>query len=316
MVDKSHFRLLSHLIEGGESEVSISTLADQLDWGPSHASRIVAELEDYGYVQTKQSGRRKLVSLTDIEPIEQLEGLLTEYSHMDLPGLIAGSGLQLLYYLGQGRTATELAERSGVSQATVYRRLDDLQRVGVVGKSKSRYRLNDPFTVLVSIARGLFHQKHRREAVQHANGLNFLWETHNEYLFACDSDVSADGFHLTGPALFGEFGVPLLTRDRRHYFRTDRLSEITPAELVCHTLLIDDGSRYRTYCLLLIQKQELDQTALRERAEHYTHEATIDLRAIIDGLIEYLETEGKTTAEQLPKWEDFKQTAREYEGLC
>ncbi|ARS89912.1 helix-turn-helix domain-containing protein [Natrarchaeobaculum aegyptiacum] len=313
MVKESHFRVVSHLIEEGESEVSISTLADQLDWSPGHASRIVSELEAYGYVQTNQSGRQKLVSLTDIEPIEQLEGLLAEYSHMDFSGLIAGSGLQVLYYLDHGRTATELAERSGVSQATVYRRLDDLQRVGVVGKSKSRYRLNDPFTVLVSIARGLFHQKHRREVEKYATGLNFIWETHDEYLFACDSDVSADGFHLTGPALFGEFGVPLLTRDRRHYFRTNRLSEITPAELVCQTLLIDDDSRYRTYCLLLIQKQELDRTVLRERAEHYVSEATIDLYAIIDELIEFLESEGTNTAEQLPDWEDFKQTAREYE---
>ena len=313
MMSKSHFQVISHLIDGGDPGLSVSTLADQLEWSTSHASRIISELEAYGCVQTNQNGREKLVSLTDIEPIEQLEALLTEYRHMDLPALIAGSGLQILYYLDQGRTATELAERSGVSRATVYRRLDDLQLVGVIGKSKSRYRLNEPFTVLVSIARGLFHQKHRREAGKHAAGLNFLWETHDEYLFACDSDISAEGFHLTGPALFGEFGVPLLTRDRRHYFRSDRVTEVDPVELVCHALLIDDGSRYRTYCLLLIQKQDIDRTALRERAEHYQPEATIDLRGIVDGLIEYLETSGEATAESLPKWDEFKQTAREYE---
>ncbi|WP_233139009.1 HTH domain-containing protein [Halorubrum salipaludis] len=313
MMSESHLRVISQLIDGGDPEVSISTLADQLEWSTSHASRVITELEAYGCVQTKQSGREKLVSLTEIEPIEQLEGLLTEYRHMDLPALLAGSGLQILYYLDRGRTATELAERSGVSRATVYRRLDDLQLVGVIGKSKSRYRLNEPFTVLASIARGLFHQKHRRETREHVVGLNFLWETHDEYLFACDSDISTEGFHLTGPALFGEFGVPLLTRDRRHYFRTDRLTEVDPVELVCHTLLIDDGSRYRTYCLLLIQKQDIDRTELRERAEHYHPEATIDLRTIVDGLIEYLETSGETTAEHLPEWEEFKQTAREYE---
>ncbi|WP_083864454.1 helix-turn-helix domain-containing protein [Natrinema pallidum] len=313
MVEKSHLRLLSHLLSRGGSEVGISTLAEQLDWSGGHTSRIVSELEAYGYVQTKQSGRQKLVSPTDIEPIEQLEGLFTEYSHMDLPDLIAGAGLLVLYYLDQGRTATELAELSGVSQATIYRRLDDFQRVGVVGKSKSRYRLNDPFAVLAPIARGLLHQKHRREAQRHASGLNFLWETHDEFLFACNSEVTADGFYLTGPALFEAFDIPLLTRDRRHYFRTDRLSEITPAELACHTLLIDDGPRYRTYCLLLMQQQDIERTVLRERAEHYRSEATIDLRAIVDELIEYLETDGTTTTAQLPKWEEFKQTARDYE---
>ncbi|WP_283402856.1 helix-turn-helix domain-containing protein [Halorubrum sp. DM2] len=313
MMSKSHLRVISQLIDGGDPEVSISTLADQLEWSTSHASRIITELEAYGCIQTKQSGREKPVSLTEIEPIEQLEGLLTEYRHMDLPALIAGSGLQILYYLDRGRTATELAERSGVSRATVYRRLDDFQVVGVIGKSKSRYRLNEPFTVLASIARGLFHQKHRRETREHVVGLNFLWETHDEYLFACDSDINTEGFQLTGPALFGEFGVPLLTRDRRHYFRTDRVTEVDPVELVCHALLIDDGSRYRTYCLLLIQKQDIDRTALRDRAEYYHPEATIDLRDIVHDLIEYLETSGETTAEFLPNWEEFKQTAREYE---
>ena len=313
MVEKSHFRLLSHLVVGSGSEVGISTLADQLDWSAGHTSRIVSELEAYGYVQTKQSGRQKLVSPTDIEPIEQLEGLLAEYSHMDLSDLIAGAGLLVLYYLDQGRTATELAELSGVSQATIYRRLDNFQRVGVVGKSKSWYRLNDPFAQLASIARGLLHQKHRHEAKRHASGLNFLWESHDEFLFACNSDVAADGFYLTGPALFEAFDIPLLTRDRQHYFRTDRLSEITPAELVCHTLLIDDGPRYRTYCLLLMERQDIERTALREHAEHYLPEATNDLRAIVDELIDYLETDGTTTTEQLPEWEDFKQTARDYE---
>jgi hypothetical protein len=77
--------------------------------------------------------------------------------------------------------------------------------------------------------------------------------------------------------------------------------------------LIDDGSRYRTYCLLLIRNQELDQAALRQRADHYSHEAPIDLRGIIDDLIAYLETEGDTSAAQLPDWNEFTRTAEEYE---
>lgn len=313
MVSESHFRVLSHLIEEDVSEVSISTLADQLEWSPGHTSRVVGDLESFGYVSTERSGREKLVSLTDTEPIGQLEGILAEYSHMDLPGLLAGAGLQVLYYLDEGRTGPELAERTGVSKATVYRRLNDLQRVGVVGKSKSQYRLNEPFTALAPIARGLIHQQHRREAEQHTAGLNFLWESHDEYLFACDSDFSADGFLATGPARFGDFGIPLLTRDRRHYFRTEHLEEITPAELVCHTLLIDDSSRYRTYCLLLIRKQNIERTQLRERVEHYRPEAEPELRAIVDELFEYLETEGDIAHEKLPQWNEFAQTASEYE---
>jgi DNA-binding MarR family transcriptional regulator len=293
--------------------VGVSTLANKLEWSSGYTSRIVSDLEKDGYVQTKKSGRQKLVSLVDIEAINQLEALFSEYTHMDLPALLAGSGLQVLYYLNERRTATELAEMTDISRTTVYRRLNELQRVGVVGKSKSRYSLNDPFPVLASIARGLLHQKHRREAKRNASGLNFIWERHNEYLFACDNDISADEFLLTGPARFADFDVPLLVRDRRHYFRTDRLKEITPAELICHMLLIDDGSRYRTYCLLLIAKHDIERTALNEYAEYYASEASIDLCTLVDALIEYLKTSGEKKIEQLPQWEEFKQTASEYE---
>lgn len=51
----------------------------------------------------------------------------------------------MLYYLNHHRTATELAEVGGISRATVYRRLDNLQAVGIIGKSASHYQLNARF---------------------------------------------------------------------------------------------------------------------------------------------------------------------------
>lgn len=313
MIDKSQLRLLSYLIEESKRNVPISTLADQLDWSAGHASRVVSELETLGCLRKREVGRRKLVTLADIEPVEQLEALVTEYGHVDFPGLIGGSGLRLLYYLDRPRTATELAESSGINRATVYRRLDDLQLVGIVGKSNSQYHLNEPFSALSSIARGLAHAEHRREAQRYADSVRMLWETSEEYLFACGDTISADGFHPTGPSRFSEFDIPLLTRDRRHYFRSDRITSVSPAELVCHTLLIDHGSRYRTYCLLLMKREGIGRTALRECAEHYTPEAALDVVAICEELSGYLETEGAATTDRLPSWEDFKRTAADYE---
>ena len=313
MISKSQLQVLSYLIDEAESGVPISTLATQLEWSLGHTSRVVSELARNGLVQTREQGREKLVTPSEIEPVEKLEGLLAEYSHVDFPKLIGGTALELLYYLDQSRTATELAESSSVSRATVYRRLDDLQRVGIIGKSKSRYQLNEPFTALAQIARGLVHHRHRREAEQYTSGVTILWETPDEYLFACDSEFTADGFHQTGPALFREFEIPLLTRDRRHYFRSDRIESVPPADLVCHMLLIDAGPRYQTYCLLLIQHTDLDQATLEECVAHYATEAERDLPALIEELVAYLETGGQETTEQLPAWNEFKSIAADYE---
>lgn len=313
MLGEGHFRVISYFIEEESSEASITTLASQLGVSQAQTSRIVSDLEAVGLAQSTHRSRKKMVALADVEPIEQFEGLATEYSHMDFPSLMGGAGLQILYYLDGERTATELAECCDVSRSTVYRRLEQFQQVGVVGKSTSNYCLNESFTVLAKIARGLYHQRHRHQAARHTSGLNFIWETLDEYLFACDSEIAADGFFETGPALFSEFGVPLLTRDRHHYFRSERLTTITPAELVCQTLMIDASSRYQTYCLLLMRTENIDPDQLRNRADRYHPDAMIDLRTIIEELIEYLETEGDTPAENLPDWDEFKQTATEYE---
>jgi DNA-binding transcriptional regulator GbsR (MarR family) len=313
MIGKSEFRFLSVLMEISASEVAVSDLAEQLEWSLGHTSKVVSDLETRGCVRTRKHEGRKLVAPAEIEPIEELEALLAEFGHVDFPELVAGAALQLCYYLDRPRTATELTELSGVSRATVYRRLDDLQTVGIVGKSGSRYQLNDPFSTLSGIARGLAHHEHRREAKQHTTGVRIVWETHDEYLLACDDEIDAEEFHLTGPARFADFDIPLLTRDRRHYLRSDRNRAVSPAELVSHMLLIDDSSRYRTYCLLVIVGEGIESEALRECARRYDSEADFDLIAAVDELVEYLETEGDIEANGLPTWKEFKSTAADYE---
>lgn len=293
--------------------MQLSVLAEQLGWSRGHTSRIVGELDEWGCVRTTTARQYKTVVLSKLKPIEQYESLVLEYDHVDFPNLIAGSGLQLLYYLNRPRTATALTEASSLSRATVYRRLNTLQNVGIVGKSQSAYELNSPFTPLSEIARGLVHQRHRSEARQYATDVTILWETHNEYLFACDDDIDAEGFHATGPSQFAEFGIPLLTQSRRHHFRSEREVTITPAALICHTLLIDTSSRYRTYCLLLIEEESVERDVLRENASHYNAEADFDLLKLIDDILTYLETAGTNATEQLPAWEEFKQTAADYE---
>ena len=313
MISKSQLRLLSHLTNSPQSETSIDGIADQLDWSIGHTSRVVSELESYGRIRTRKAGRKKLVTLSNIEPVEQLGVLVNEYSHIDFPDLIAGSGLQLLYYLDSPQTATELSELSGLSRATAYRRLNELQLVGIIGKRTSNYRLNSQFSSLSSIARGIAHHKHRREAESYTDNINIVWETHNEYLFACRSGINSEKFHQTGPSFFAEFEIPLMTRNRQHYFRGDQNRVISPAELVCHTLLINDEPRYRIYCLLLITGEEIGRRTLRESAEYYEPEADIDLLRIVDGLVAYLNTKGRDTSSRLPSWEDFKSSAADYD---
>ncbi|WP_323677573.1 helix-turn-helix domain-containing protein [Halorubellus sp. PRR65] len=312
MFSKSQFRVLSNLIQNAKQEVPISTLASQLDWSQSHTSRVVDALETNGHLHTTKRGRKKRVTIADTEPIEDLKPLLTEYAHIDFADHVTGGALEILYYLNQPRTATELADRTTISRATVYRRLNDLQSVGIVNKTNSQYALNDDFTSLSSIARSLAHHEHRREAERHTTGVNIIWETHAEYLLACDTHIEDATFHLTGTHRFEDYGIPLIPQSRTHYFHSEQPTAVTPEDLVCHTLLVDDGPRSQTYCLLLLAHKSLDHHVLHDRAAHYEPEATLPLTNTIDNLLAYLETQGADTTPQLPAWTDFKSTAADY----
>ena len=93
---------------------------------------------------------------------------------------------------------------------------------------------------------------HRQEASDHAAGIRLIWTDVDEYLFSCWTGVTASLFHQTGPDALDQYGISLLTREDQYYFRSEDRTELAPEDFVCHLLLIDDGARYRSYCLLLI----------------------------------------------------------------
>lgn len=312
MLSKSELRLLSEVNDISLRDAPLNELSDRIGWSISHTSRVVSQLEGREFVQTEREDGQKIVRLANAQPVEQFSNLVSEFSHVDFPDHISGSALRILYYLNTGRTATELAELSGISRATVYRRLESLQHVGIVGKDRSRYALTDAFSPLAEFARSVAHHDHRQEARQSATDVYIIWEALDEYLFGCQSDLTDDRFHQTGPAVFETYGIPLLTREQTHYFRSERRSGVTPADLVCHTLLIEDSTRYRSYCLLLIASQNIPESALEERATHYNLEAELGLHEVIEELFAYLETKGDVSSDVLPTWKDFKEMTADY----
>lgn len=312
MLSQSQLRALSVLAEVDNSGLILRELSQELDWSEGHASRVVNELATAGYVQTT-GARAKVIRLAEGDAVSQLAELFAEYSHMDLPELLAGSGLVLLYYLDEKRTGTELAARSGLGRSTVYRRLDELQRVGIVGKDNSQFHLTPSFRSLSFLTRGLARRAHRHEASTYTTEIRLIWERHDEYLLECGDEVSQPNFHPTGLTQYRKFGLDLLTRDKRQYLRAERSESVSAAELVCHTLLLSETTRYRTYALLLMQKESLSRADVAPYIEHYGPTANSNLEHVVEELFLYLEEQGDIESAMLPEWSDFSQTAAQYE---
>ena len=89
----------------------------------------------------------------------------------------------------------------------------------------------------------------------------------------------------------------------RYCVFSGKLEVASTAMLCCHTLLIDDDTRHRSYCLLLLSHAVVDASNLRERAAKNGLEGEIDI------LLRYLETHGEVEDDRLPAWDEFQRIA-------
>ncbi|WP_135806844.1 helix-turn-helix transcriptional regulator [Halorussus marinus] len=286
---------------------TISELATKLDHSESYLSRAVADLVEKGLVYTERDGRRKRVVPSDARAVERYQDLVRQHSHIDFPELLTGKALEVLYYLDQPRTVSEIAGRSDNYRNTVNRVLKRFRDRGLAGTADGYYEFNADFDRLHEFARELAHHLHRQRLEAVAPKGTILWEDYDEFLTQTETEIDAEAFHETGLARFAAYDLQFLLTGHRYYLYSEDLDAVSPAELCCHTLLIDNGSRHRSYCLLLLSQVDVDEEDLREQAAKY------DLEDEIDALLRYLETHGEVDDDRLPEWDEFQKLAADYE---
>ncbi len=290
-----------------DGEATVSELAAELERSVSYVSELVARVEAKGLVHTHRSGKTKRVKRSEAKAIELFEALVHQYSHIPFPELLGGAQLRILYFLDTPASAAELADLAGVHRSTVHRALSPLLDRGLVYKTDGEYVINDTFENLVTLAREFAHLRNRTRVEEHVGSYTILWESLEEFLVQTEAEIESSAFVLTGPERFQAFGLPLLARNRRYYLYSASKDDISAAELCCHMLRIDDGSRSRSYCLLLLRSADVDQEELLALADTY------GLSAVITDLLAYLESEGAKRGDRLPTWHEFRSLAEEYE---
>lgn len=290
-------------VERGDT---ISDVAASLDHSESYISRAITTLSAKGLVYTERDGRRKRIIPSDTRAVEIFQDLVRQHAHIDFPELLTGKCLDVLYHFDGPRTVTELAAASGNYRNTVNRNLKRLRHRGLVGTDDRQYHFNDEFDRLHDFARELAHHLHRHRLESVAPSGTILWEGHTEFLAQTETEIDADRFHETGLARFADYDLQFLLTSHRYYFYSEALDSVSPADLCCHTLLIDDDTRHRSYCLLLLRRIDIEEPTLRERAVRYGLEETID------SLLCYLDSHGDGQSQRLPAWSEFQELAADY----
>ena len=209
----------------------------------------------------------------------------------------------MLYYIDQPRTVAEIADRSDNYRNTVNRVLTRFRDRGLAGTADGSYDFNADFDRLHEFARELTRHLHRQRLEAVAPKGTILWEEYEEFLMQAETEIDAEGFHETGLPRFVAFDLQFLLTSHRYYVYAEEPDAVSPAELCCHTLVIDDGSRHRSYCLLLLGHLDVEEADLRAQA------ATYGVEDEIDALFRYLETHGEVDDDRLPEYEEFQELA-------
>jgi len=150
----------------------------------------------------------------------------------------------------------------------------------MLSPSGPEYALSDDLTPLLAFARAVVKHDHRSRVRVLAPSATIAWCDPQRALVRVqtpeDTDAlqAAPDWQLTGLARLAEYGLQFFLAGEPAFWYTPDV-ELTPSEVVCHTLVLDSGSRRVSYVMLLIGKLEIDQETLRETAQWYDLESAM-----------------------------------------
>lgn len=261
-------------------EATIQELADEAGHSTSHVYQVVDELQEAGMI-TEYRGHhnQRILRAADHPVIEAYRNVTSKLGHVAWADLLSPATIRVCWFLDEPRHVTTIAERLGRTRQSVHHALSPLKNRAMLSPSGPEYALVPDLRPLLDFVRAVITHEHRIRARRHAPSATVEWYDPKRALVhvhnSDDTDAlqDADGWEITGLARFEAFGLQFfLAGEPAFWYGPDE--EVTPAEIVCHSLVRDTGSRRVSYALLLIEHAQIDADTLIDTAEWYDLETT------------------------------------------
>ncbi|RLM32894.1 MarR family transcriptional regulator [Haloarcula sp. Atlit-120R] len=279
MLTKASLALLDALSAGREA--TPDELATETEYSQDHIYDILDELlEDGLLTEARGSKNRRLVRVTDHPVVEAYRDLRSKLGHVDWTEILSPATLRVCWYLDEPRRVTEIAERLDITRQGVHNALSPLKHRAMLSPSGPEYALTNDLSPLLTFAREVVTHEHRSRARKLAPSATVEWCDPKRALVRVQTSEdttaleSAAEWRVTGLARFQEYGLQFfLAGEPAFWYAPDE--DLTPSEVVCHTLVLDSGSRRVSYSMLLIEKLDIDQEPLIETATWYDLETAV-----------------------------------------
>lgn len=279
MLTKAGLAVIDALSTGREA--TAVDLAMETEYSQTHLYDVLDELLESGLLaEQRGANNQREVSLTDHPVVEAYRALRSELGHVEWSDLLSPATLRVCWYLDEPRRVSEIAERLKITRQGAHKALSPLKHRAMLSPSGPKYALSEDLSPLLTFARAVVRHEHRSRVRRLAPSATVEWCDPKRALVrvqtAEDTEAleAATDWQLTGLARFAEYGLQFfLAGEPAFWYAPDM--ELTPADVVCHTLVLDSGSRRVSYAMLLIETSDIDQETLTRTSQWYGLESTV-----------------------------------------
>lgn len=279
MISKAELTVIDALSTGREA--TPADLASETEYSQTHLYEVLDDLLDAGLlVQRRGPNNQRKVRVADHPVVEAYRTLQSELSHVEWPDLLSPATLRVCWFLDEARRVSEIAERLEITRQGVHKALTPLKNRAMLSPSGPEYAVSEDLAPLLAFARAVVTHEHRSRAREIAPSATVEWCDPKRTLVRVqtteDTDALLDApeWQVTGLGRFEEYGLQFfLAGEPAFWYAPDE--ELTPGEVVCHTLVLNSGSRRVSYAMLLIEALKIDQETLTDIAAWYELESTV-----------------------------------------
>lgn len=273
VITKIKFAVLEALSSGYEA--TLDDLVAETESSRTHLYRVLDDLLMAGLLTERRGHHnQRRVRVTDNPVVESYRQLTSELSHVNWPDLLSPTTICVCWYLNEPRRVAAIADRLHISRQRVYSALSPLKNRAMLSPTGPEYALADDLQPLLKFAQALVLHEHQQRARNLAPSAIVEWCDPKRALIRVTKSADAEAFRLaddwkvTGLAAFRAFGLQFyLSGEPAFWYAPTK--ELSPAEVVCHTLVLGSNSRRVSYAMLLIETTEIDETVLTDVADWY-----------------------------------------------
>lgn len=290
---------------------TVQDLAAETGHSTTQVYRVVDELHDEGLIAESRGHHNQRVLRATAHPVvEAYRTLTSNLGHVDWPDLLSPAVIRVCWYLAEPCRVRTIADRLDVTRQAVHHALSPLKDRAMLSPSGPEYALASDLQPLLEFTRAVITHEHRTRVRRLAPSATVDWCDPKRALVhvhdADDTDTlrDADEWEMTGLARFEAFGLHFfLAGEPAFWYAPDE--ELSPAQIVCHSLVTDTGSRRVSYALLLVEHRDIEEDALLDTANWY------DLVPIVSAMYRFLHDDGERPIDG----EATLPSPREYESL-